>query len=172
MLAEIPALTPDVGAPGEDALLPDPGGIDDPVAALMAQVAFEEQDVRDTLCEFFDWLAVKFESEHWSLTDRQARMLGRPTAQLANSLWVRIQEFLPDVLARWCESTPGALGFLTAAGLIVTPKIMQQIKISRERRAKRTMLERDQRPQGMPQAPAPVPAKPKSGIIIDEGGVA
>jgi hypothetical protein len=122
------------GEPGEGgASTVDDAG--DPIAALMAQVAFETQDVQDTLCELFDWLGERFESDHWKLTDRQARMMGRPTAQLLNSIWAKLQNLLPDILARWCEETPGATAFILACGIVVAPKIGKQIVISRERAA-------------------------------------
>jgi hypothetical protein len=121
-----------------------PGDVQDqdPIAALMAQVAFEPQDVQDVLAECFDWLSERFESEHWRLTDRQARMLGRPTAQLLNSLWARLGNYLPDILSRWCEETPGAMAFLMAAGMVVAPKVMQQVSISRERKEKKPMVQK------------------------------
>jgi hypothetical protein len=145
-------------------------GADDPIAALMAQVAFEEQDVKDTLCEFFDWMAERFESEHWRLTDRQTRMLGRPTSLLLNSLWAKLQTMLPDVLARWCESTPGAMAFMTAAGFAIFPKVMTQVKISRERKRARPVIIENPKPQQPKSAPAPAPAE-RHGMIYSEGGV-
>lgn len=135
LLARIPGEVtgdsdPEFIAPGA------PSPEQDAIASLMAQVTFEEQDVRDCLSEFFAWLAQKFDNENWKLTERQERMLGKPAAQLANSLWVRLQTLLPDVIARWCMETPGAFAFLTVAGLVITPKIMNQIKVSRERKQK------------------------------------
>jgi hypothetical protein len=118
----------DAGGPGDTAAHDD-----DPIAVLMSQVTFEPQDVQDQLEEFFDWLAERFESDHWKLTDRQARMLGRPTAQLLDSVWGKLCGILPDVIARWCASTPGATAFLLAAGLVVVPKVTKQIAISRSR---------------------------------------
>ena len=103
------------------------------VSALMAGVAFDPEDVQETLTEFFGWMAEKFQSDHWKLTDRQARMLGRPTAQLMNSLWARLADYLPDVITQWCDRTPGAMAFLMAAGMVVGPKVAQQISISRKR---------------------------------------
>jgi hypothetical protein len=138
---------------------------EDPIAALMAQVAFEPQDVQDVLEEFFESLAVRFESDHWKLTERQARMLGRPSAQLLNSMWAKLQNYLPDILAHWCESTPGATAFILACGLIVAPKITRQVAISRERAAARPLVPesaKQQRPQ-----PVSVPDKPRVGIVID-----
>jgi hypothetical protein len=105
----------------------------DAIAALMQQIAFEPQDVQDQLSEFFEWLAERFKSDHWKLTERQARMLGKPAAQLLNSVWTKLQAILPDILARWCDSTPGATAFLLASGIVVVPKIGKQIAISRAR---------------------------------------
>jgi hypothetical protein len=102
--------------------------------ALMGAIAFEEQDVKDTLAELFDYLSEAFDSEHWTLTERQLRMLGRPTAQLLNSLWAKLKERIPDALANWCETTPGAMAFATAFGLVVVPKAAKQWNLSRERK--------------------------------------
>jgi len=153
---------------GEDPAGDDPrlgATIDeDPVAALMAQVAFEPQDVQDVIAETFDWLAERFASDHWRLTDRQARMLGRPSAQLLNSLWTKLSNYLPEILSRWCESTPGATAFLLAAGMVITPKVMQQVSISRERARNTSPLQPGPKP-------VPVPKPEPSGLIYDKGGV-
>lgn len=105
----------------------------DGISALLEAVAFEEQDVKDTLGELFDWLAETFESEHWKLTERQLRMLGRPSAQLLNSIWGKLKLRIPDILANWCETTPGASAFLMAFGLVVVPKGLKQWQLSKQR---------------------------------------
>jgi hypothetical protein len=143
------------GSTGEDA---------EAVAGLMAMVAFEPEDVQDTVCEFFEWLAVRFESDHWKLTDRQARMMGRPTAQLLNSLWARLQAVLPDILARWCEQTPGATAFILACGIVVVPKVGKQIAISRERRKAKPFVEPAPRPQPVPPRASD---KPAGGFVVE-----
>jgi len=106
------------------------------IAGLMPEIVFDAEEVQAVLEEAFDWLAQKFDSAHWKLTDRQSRMLGRPTAQLLGSLYAKIGTFLPGVLARWCESTPGAMGFLLASGIVIGPKIATQFQVSRARRQK------------------------------------
>jgi hypothetical protein len=128
----------------------------DAVAALMAQIAFEPQDVQDTVCEFFDWLSERFQSNHWKLTDRQARMLGRPTAQMLNSIWIKLQTFLPNILARWCEETPGATAFILACGIVVAPKVAKQVQISRERRKAKPVIQSPRPQQPAPKTPAAV----------------
>lgn len=104
------------------------------MVSLLDNVAFSEQDVTDTLTELFSWAADKFESDHWKLTERQQRMLGGPTTQIVNVMWIKLREKLPDILARWCESTPGATAFLMAFGIVVVPKAMKQVKLSRAKR--------------------------------------
>jgi hypothetical protein len=99
----------------------------------MDAVAFEEQDVRDMTEEFFAWLAVRFDSDHWQLKERQSRILCRPLTQVLNSLWVKLRERLPDIIAQWCESTPGATALLMAAGIVIVPKVMTQVRLSREK---------------------------------------
>lgn len=159
LLSAVPDVIGDNLGAGEPAAEPGDNA-DDPIAALMAQVAFEEQDIQDTLAEFFDWLSVRFKSDHWKLTDRQARMLGRPSAQLLNSMWARLQNYLPEILAKWCVETPGATAFILACGLVVTPKVMEQVRISRER-AKLSRQTIQGRQPGAPKAPgAPAGWKP------------
>lgn len=140
---------PATAAPGDQG---EPGGgEDDAVAALMAQVAFEPQDVQDTICEFFEWLAERFDSDHWKLSDRQARMLGKPSAILANAMWTKLTALLPDIIGQWCESTPGATAFLFAFGIVVVPKVKKQFTLSRQR-----ARERAQTVRPMPRPPVPV----------------
>lgn len=157
ILAAVPDVIGDGSSPAPTGAPGDAGQLDDPVAALMAQVAFEEQDVKDQLEELFEWLAERFDSEHWKLTERQSRMLGRPTAQVLNSVWAKLCTLLPDIIARWCESTPGATAFIAACGLVVLPKALKQVAISRERRE--TERHKVQRPQ--PVAAASHPFVPK-----------
>ena len=128
---------------------------DDPIAALMAQVAFEPQDVQDMIEELFNFLAERFNSEHWKLTSTQSRILGRPAAQLANALWKRLQNYLPDILGRWCEETPGAMAFIIACGIVVAPKVTKQISLSRERAQSTAVCVERQTSE-----PAPMPAAP------------
>jgi len=113
-----------------------PAESDAPDALPISSAQPGAEEVQAVLEEAFDWLAQKFDSAHWKLTDRQSRMLGRPTAQLLGSLYAKIGTFLPGVLARWCESTPGAMGFLLASGIVIGPKIATQFQVSRARRQK------------------------------------
>jgi len=105
------------------------------ISALLDSIAFEEQDVKDTLEELFEWLSEYFGSDHWKLTPRQVRMLGRPSAQLLNSVWAKLKTRIPDILAAWCETTPGATAFLMAFGLVVVPKGLKQWKLSRDHKS-------------------------------------
>ena len=167
ILASIPTIeTQDAGAGGAASSQGDDEGAD-ALIALAGMVAFEEQDVRDTLEEFFSFLADRFESDHWVLSERQARMLGKPTTLLLNSLWVKLQKLLPDVIARWCESTPGAMAFLTACGLVLVPKVVVQIRISRERKKAKRIIVEDRRPK--PEPPQPKPEPPRNGVLYSEG---
>lgn len=133
---------------------------EDPIAALMVQITFEPQDVQDTLCEFFDWLAERFQSDHWRLTERQARMLGKPTTQLMVAMWSKLLTRLPDILAEWCASTPGAAAFLLAAGIVVVPKVKKQFTISRRRAEEQRNRVQAHR---TPPVQVPVPARPTNG---------
>ena len=158
-----------IGGEADDAGGPAdvPQGEGDAIAALMAQVAFEPQDVQDVICELFDWLAERFQSDHWQLTDRQARMLGRPAAQLANSMWAKLQVYIPDILGKWCEETPGATAFILACGLVIGPKVTKQVAISRERARVQPILK--PAPQPGPQAVERKPEPARTGVIWSEG---
>ena len=87
ILHEVPA---SIGGAGAGEALPPIGQVADAesiaAAAMLSELAsaitFEEQDVRELLEMGFGWMAEKFESEHWNLTERQSRMMGRPAAQL------------------------------------------------------------------------------------------
>ena len=107
------------------------GGDQDPISALMREVAFDREDVEAVLIELFDSLAERFESDHWRLKDRQVKILGKPTTQLLCSVWAKLCAIMPDVVARWCENTPGAMAFLIAAGIVVVPKARKQMALNR-----------------------------------------
>ena len=138
------------------------------IAALMQSVAFEEQDVQDTIAEMFDWLAERFKSEHWQLSDRQARLLGRPAAVLMNSMWKRLSEHVPDILTKWCEETPGAMAFLLACGMVVGPKIVKQVEITRSRATTRPQPKTG--PVQMPERAARDIPPPPGGTIWEQRG--
>lgn len=130
-------------------------------ASMMSEIAsaitFEEDDVRAVLEEGFSWLAERFESEHWKLTERQSKVIGRPAAQLLTSLWGRVCEFLPDWMMRAADSTPGLAGFVLATGIVVGPKVMTQIKVSRTRKEKPLAQ--------VPRRSAPAPSVSNAGPV-------
>lgn len=153
LLAGVPA---NLGSESAD---PEPGTIGadviDPeeIAGLIPEIDFDEGEVREVLEEGFEWMAGFFQSEHWKLTDRQAKMLARPTAQLASTLYGRLAAFLPGFLARWCEETPGAAGVILVGAWVIGPKIAKQVVVSRSRKT----LPRAER-----QAPQPI--RPASAV--------
>ena len=71
---------------------------------LMESIAFEEGDVKGAvgLAELCEWLAEILKSDHWKLSERQKRMLGRPITLLMNSVGSRLQDYLPRFFAEWC----------------------------------------------------------------------
>lgn len=158
-----------------------PAGADEPegelsaddVRELMAQVAFEEQDIKDLLGELFDWLADRFESDHWKLSERQMRILGGPSFRLANVLWKRLEERLPDILIGWCESTPGAAAFIMACGIVVGPKIAKQLRLSKGPKPVKEPRVED-RPAPRRSAAPPAPGEPHIPVAVGwqgEGGL-
>lgn len=139
------------GAPADESD-EDDGQLDPAeVAEGLARISFDEAYVRDVIEEAYAWAADKFESEHWLLSERQSRMLGGPTTQLLGSVWMHAQRLIPEILARWANSTPGLMDFVLVFGLVTGPKVAKQFAVSRQRRR------RPQRPG------APVPVPPRSG---------
>jgi len=135
----------------------------DDIADLIPEIDFDQREVQDALEEAFDWMAERFDSGHWKLTERQSRMLGKPTTQLLSTVWSKLAQFLPGFLAKLCQSTPGLAGFILAGAVVVGPKAARQIAISRSRRAKKTTIDGERptsRPGPVPitQAPGPVGA--------------
>lgn len=104
-------------------------------AEMNGIVRFREDYVRDVLEESFEWLAEKFQSDHWALTERQSRMLGAPTAQLLSSLWSHVERLIPTLLGRWADSTPGLMDFVLAAGIVIGPKVTMQIALTRSKKS-------------------------------------
>ena len=102
---------------------------------LHGLISFNEDDVSSVLEEGFDFLADRFESEHWKLTERQSRMLGGPTTQLLSSVWSKVAQMLPAQLAQWCMSMPGLAGFILVSAIVVGPKVTTQIAVSRKRKS-------------------------------------
>jgi hypothetical protein len=140
LLIDLPPVAGDSPA-GVAASEQSDGAAFDSLGDLLPEFTFEVDDVREVLEEAFEWLAEKFDSDHWELTERQSRMLGKPTAQLLTSLYGKLSTLLPEWVARWAESTPGAAAFVVAAVIIVTPKVKKQVSISRARRRTPTPVE-------------------------------
>jgi hypothetical protein len=128
--------------------------------SLLPSIAFSEKRVRAVLTDGFDWLAERFDSDHWKLTDNQADMLSEPTAVLLGSLWSHVQRMLPLWLERWSETTPGLMDFALMAGIVLTPKILTQAAISRRRRHGPVPIDGKR-----PAQPRPVPAPPRDGPV-------
>lgn len=123
---------------------------------MIPAITFNPAKVRAYLEEGFDWLAEKFDSGHWRLTEKQADMLAEPTAELLGGVWTKVAEYLPELLT----STPGATAFVFACAFVLGPKIGQQVAISRQKKtaqAPRASVApiREQRPypQGAPVGP-------------------
>lgn len=136
---------------------------------LMPPILFSAEKTEAVLVEIFDWLADRFDSEHWKLTENQAAMLGEPTAQLLGGVWTKLAERLPDILV----NTPGAAAFLLAVTVVVVPKTAQQIAISRARKQGRAPQKQQQpRPVAVPnRRPAPrTEFNPADAPVPDAGG--
>lgn len=111
----------------------DPGGpgeLPAGVGSALDVIKFSTEKTEKVLIEIFEWLAERFDSEHWKLSDNQVAMLGEPTAQLLGGVWSKLSEKLPDILTQ----TPGATAFLLACTIVVVPKAAQQVAVSRARR--------------------------------------
>jgi hypothetical protein len=105
------------------------------IKALGEQVQelINEEDVKAIVAETFDLLASHFGSEHWRLGPRQVRMLGAPLTALLQHVWQKLAQTLPDVLAKWCEETPGAAMLVLSCGLVVVPRVVAQGSLNRKR---------------------------------------
>lgn len=139
-----------------------------------SSIEFDAETVREVLEESFGWLADRFDSDHWRLTERQSRMLTRPTTQLLGSVWTHIRRMLLMRLERWSETTPGLMDFALIFGIVVAPKVTKQIAITRERRNPRArrVTEKNAGPQPVPaRAPAPAPRRPSGDDEDNEIGV-
>jgi hypothetical protein len=101
---------------------------------LMSSFAFEEEDVKEELAELCDWISEIAQSDHWKLSERQKRMLGKPITLLLNSLWVKLADFIPRFFAAWCDRTPGLMASTMACSFVFGPKLWKQIQIQRSRR--------------------------------------
>lgn len=161
ILRTVPA---SIGDSGEPAAQPAAGGefSQETMAELMQGVAFEPQDVQDTLSEFFDMVADWFKSDHWKLSERQARMIGVPLSQVMNAVWQELCRAIPGPIARWIENTPGAMKLLMACGIVFVPKVKTQLKINRERRQVRKV---EQLRGSQPARPYVAPGVPKVAPI-------
>lgn len=115
---------------------------------------FEADDVKETLVECFEALSEYFGSDHWKLSDRQARMMGKPVARLLNSFWKELCKILPELFRKMAERFPGFAGTMAAGAIVCGPKAVKQWRIARERRSGVT------RPAATPIRPASSPAPP------------
>jgi hypothetical protein len=132
---------------------------EDELRGMMPEISFDPVEVGGVLEETFGWVAEKFDSDHWKLTERQTRMLAKPTAELLSSLYAKLGTFLPAILLGWCEATPGLMGFILTSGIVIGPKVATQFKLSRSRRS--TAANR----AGSQRIPSPIrPAAPVSGV--------
>lgn len=139
--------------------------------AAPSSIVFKPERVRAVLGDSFDWLAEKFDSDHWRLTDNQADMLAEPTAQLLGSAWTHVQRMLPLWLERWSQETPGLMDFVLAFSFVVGPKAAQQFALSRERRRNPKPKQRRAEPrQGAGPQPVPAPEKPAPAAPPDPEG--
>lgn len=156
---------PDVIGAGdtEDAERDAIGFEPDEIRNLIPEIEFDQAEVEAVLEEACAWVAEKRHHEHWKLTERQSRMIGRPTTQLLTSLWSKIGTFLPDFLARWCESTPGLAGAILMGGIVFGPKIAYEIHLSREERAQQPRV-RATGSSAQPR-PGPAPVPPRGGPV-------
>jgi hypothetical protein len=123
-------------------------------AVLLPSGIFSEDKTRKFLEEAFHWLADRFDSAHWELTENQSDLLAGPCAQLFSSVWAKLIERLPE----WLAGTPGAADLMFAATIVIGPKIAMQMTITRERRARPKV----NRPANGPQ---PVAARSQPGPV-------
>ena len=88
------------------------------LASMLPDIEFDQQAVQDVLEEIHSWLAEKLDDANLNLSERQSRMLGKPTAALLTQVYANISMYLPGWLARACESTPALTGFILALAIV------------------------------------------------------
>lgn len=156
---------PDIIGPGEEPGEPgEPEITSEEVREILIVVQFSEQDVKDLLSELFDWLSELMGSDHWKLTERQARILTGPTHRMLASIWAKLLQRLPDAVVKWCEETPGAAAFLVALGIVATPKALQQRRVWKGKKERRTV-------EGEKPEPAPADVRTGDGPIPTATGI-
>jgi len=147
------------------------------LADMLPDIDFDPLEVGAVLEEMFDWIAERRNSACWKLTERQSRMLAKPTAQLCATLYAKLAQFLPGWLANLCDQTPGLMGVIVAGSIVVAPKVVFDFRTSRARRkAPRPVTVGSS--QGVRPSPGPVgpvivnrPAGPSVGSMGGVGAV-
>jgi hypothetical protein len=157
------------GQPGPDGSLPSPvegeSGSPDLVSSMLANVTFKEEHVKRILSSIFDFVATKLDDDGLKLTGWKLEMVGEPTAQMANAMWAAFMAKMPDLVSKWCETTPGASAFMAAWGSVGTIMIISHMQVVSERKNKHTTAD-PARPATTKQA-----ARPGPTAIHSEGGI-
>jgi hypothetical protein len=95
------------------------------ISGMLASISFETEDIQEVLEGAFESLAEWTKFDGWRLSERQARMMGKPLTQMANHFWGQLCAWIPDKIMAWMDSVPGFSGFLLASGVVLTPKFLK-----------------------------------------------
>lgn len=165
-LASVPdTIGGEAAAPGAPAT-PGAGELDEMVEFLQS-MGIDEDDMQEWLSEGCEFLAERFKSEHWKLTDRQGRMLAKPYTACANKLWIKMLDWLPDFLSNLAKASPEAAAMVISTAVVFGPKVAKQFVLSRSRKELPKKSAED-KPQQVKEVPKPKPAAPAKGEIEDD----
>lgn len=101
----------------------------DELLQMVRDIDFQQEDIQYLVEQLFEMIAEWRQMEHWKLTERQSRILGRPLFRMVNVCWAKLVEKLPDYIV----TIPGLAGTCLALGIVATPKILKDRAISTER---------------------------------------
>jgi hypothetical protein len=148
-----------IGGNGAAADPPDAAG--NRIAAMVDSLVIKPEHV-DVLIEgLFKGASWFFDSDHWLVSPLEARVLSQPGAEMLNYIWLSHRDEISNRFVEWMLSTPGALGLIMGGGIILGPRIVQQVKVSRERRPA-VSVPRQPAPDAPQTRPAPRPV-PRAG---------
>lgn len=154
-------LSSETGGEGDEAEFVS-AGASGGVASFIPSINFKPELVKKYLNALFTRLADGFDSAHWLLTEDEADLLAGPTAELLGGAWSKLSQYLPEMLV----SFPGATAFIFAAGVVIGPKIAQQMAISKVKKRGLPVKPRSEEgPQPVPPRPKPEPTSAPVGTI-------
>lgn len=94
----------------------------------------DAEQAGDIAGDIFDYLAVRFDSDHWKLKPNNRERIGRPFAASVNGAIQAVLDYLPDSASVIAAAHPEWAAFGLAIGGAIVPRALKQLKVSRERK--------------------------------------